>query len=280
MSKVALVTVHGMGVTKESYADGLIAGLQKRMGDKYAAVKHYKVYYQTLLQDNERQIWEDVEENAKVRYHELRKFLLYGFGDAAGLENRKEQGGSMYEQAQLTIANALLMAFHNDGPDTPVVFITHSLGCHVLSSYLYDAQKFRDGGQASAGIWTKDHPFIAGLSAEQKKFLWGDTAMGWITTGCNIPIFVAAHKKVDIVPIKPPRDGFKWLNLYDPDDVLGWPLEPLSPSYRKLVEDVAINAGHGMLGLAGSWNPLSHTLYWEDDDVIKPLAAMLTQLTH
>ena len=40
-----------------------------------------------------------------------------------------------------------------------------------------------------------------------------------------------------------------------------------------------MNAGHGMIDwLARSWNPLSHACYWDDDAVIAPLAAMLTQL--
>lgn len=62
-------------------------------------------------------------------------------------------------------------------------------------------------------------------------FLRAETCMAWVTTGCNIPLFVAAHKTMNIKPIQPPNGSptFKWLNIYDPDDVLGWPLQPLSP---------------------------------------------------
>jgi hypothetical protein len=30
--------------------------------------------------------------------------------------------------------------------------------------------------------------------------------------------------------------------------------------------------------LLKSWNPMSHTLYWEDDEVLGPLATMLKQM--
>jgi hypothetical protein len=117
------------------------------------------------------------------------------------------------------------------------------------------------------------------LTESEKNFLACGTALGWITTGCNIPIFVAAHKEMTIIPIAAPRPSFKWLNIYDPDDALGWPLRPLSEGYRVLVEDRAINAGHGVIDwIVKSWNPLSHSSYWQDDQVIGELASMLTQL--
>ena len=70
--------------------------------------------------------------------------------DAAGLENRKEIRGSVYELAQGEIARILLGAC-TANPAMPVVFLAHSLGCQVLSSYLYDAQKALAGGQVQAG---------------------------------------------------------------------------------------------------------------------------------
>ena len=76
-----------------------------------------------------------------------------------------------------------------------------------------------------------------------------------MTTGCNIPLFVAAHDPV--VPIDPPATGFEWHNYYDPDDVLGWPLAGLGDDYGRLVTDHPINAGGSVLDwFLKSWNPL------------------------
>ena len=76
------------------------------------------------------------------------------------------------------------------GANGPVVFVTQSLGCQVLSNYLYDAQ--RPVGQVAAGIWRDidvHSQDIAGhaLSADEIAFLRGQTVQYWVTTGCSIP---------------------------------------------------------------------------------------------
>ncbi|PWF48798.1 hypothetical protein [Massilia glaciei] len=285
MKNVALITLHGMGETPPDYAGEILKPLRKKMGSLLDAVDVRPVYYQEEMQANQREIWTRIDEHSKVHYDALRKFLLFGFGDAAGLESRKDDDASVYELAQVDIARALLQARRANHKDTQVVFLTHSLGGQVLSNYLYDAQKKRRGGTVSAGVWKDpDHTLRnisgpGGLTPDEKNFLRGDNCIGWISTGCNIPIFVAACKEMHIRPIDPPRNGFKWLNLYDPDDVLGWPLQPLSAGYRALVEDRAINSGNGAINfILKSWNPSAHSSYWTDDDVVDPLARMLGQL--
>jgi hypothetical protein len=275
MGKVALLTIHGMGEQPLDYADDMRRALQHRMGAAFANVDVHSVYYQHLLKPNELDVWNRVHERSKVRYDQLRKFILFGFADAAGLENRKEYDDSVYEQAQMEIARALLAILANRGPDTPIVLLAHSLGCQVMSSFIYDAQKRAGGGLVTAGIW-KPGRMADSLTAQQRKFLQCGTVRCYLTTGCNIPVFVAAHQRMDVKPIIKPNPGFSWLNLYDPDDALGWPLQPLEGGYETLVEDRVVNAGQGILDfMTKSWNPLSHTAYWTDDEVIKPLSAML-----
>ncbi|MCH7957406.1 MAG: hypothetical protein IIB63_07635, partial [Proteobacteria bacterium] len=103
---------------------------------------------------------------------------------------------------------------------------------------------------------------------------------GMITFGCNIPLFTFAYTKV--VPIQFPapdlpdpgdvRDKAKWLNYFDPDDVLGYPLKSINAAYDAVVdEDIAINVG----GLLSNWNFLSHTKYWTDNDFTKPAAEFI-----
>jgi len=275
MSKVALLTIHGMGEQPLDYADDMRRALSHRMGAAFANVDVYSVYYQHLLKPNELDVWNRTRERSTVRYEQLRKFILFGFADAAGLENRKEYDNSVYEQAQMEIARALLAILEHRGPDTPIVLLAHSLGCQVMSSFIYDAQKRAGGGAVAAGIW-KPGRMADSLTAEQRKFLQCGTVRTFVTTGCNIPVFVSAHQRMDVKPIIKPNPGFTWLNLYDPDDALGWPLQPLEGGYETLVEDRMVNAGQGILDfMTKSWNPLSHTAYWTDDEVIKPLASLL-----
>jgi len=276
MSHVALLTVHGMGPTSRDYAHPLFARLRTTL----AGVDYFSVYYQDILKPNQEAVWARVANDTPLRYPELRRFLLFGFGDAAGLENRKEDTGSAYELAQTAIA-AELLAAHAAQPNVPVVFLAQSLGCQVLSSYLYDAQKAAAGLPVVAGIW-KDvdawslRTLGRRLGADERAFLAGGTCSALLTTGCNIPIFVAAHKQLDIKPIARPTPDFVWINLYAPEDALGWPLQPLSQGYDALVEDRAIHVGHGLVDhLLKSWNPWSHTLYWHDAQVLAVLEDLL-----
>ena len=284
MPTVALVSVHGMGETPRNYAAEVFGQMRSRLGpDLRERLACYSVYYQDILQKNEQLVWNRVDRQSKVHYDELRKFMLFGFADAAGLENRKEIPGSVYELAQGEIARNLLGACTANHA-MPVVFLAHSLGCQVLSSYLYDAQKARAGGRVEAGVWRDIDGWARMavgrvLSEREKLYLAGGTCSGLLTTGCNIPIFVAAHRNMHIKPIAPPTPIFHWLNLYDPDDVLGWPLQPLSEDYRVLVEDRAINAGQGAVTrMLKSWNPLSHGAYWQDNAVLEPLAGMIRRM--
>ena len=106
------------------------------------------------------------------------------------------------------------------------------------------------------------------------------TLAGMVTFGCNIPLFTFAY--TNVAPIVFPaaelpdpgdvRDKAKWLNYYDPDDVLGYPLKSINAAYDAVVdEDIPINVG----GLFSSWNPLSHNKYWTDNDFTKPAAEFI-----
>lgn len=276
---VGLLTIHGMGNTDRGYETDLLTSLRKRLGkDAANSFSPYPVYYQDLLQDNEKQVWDAVDK--LVHYDDLRRFILYGFADAAGLENRKEVLGSVYESAQLRIADQMMRARKDLGAGAPLVVIAQSLGCHVMSSYLWDARlavRARSGEPGvrypGAGVFREDVIGAMGWSLDDLKYLAGSRLMVLYTTGCNIPIFIAAHQKMNIRPIDAPNDRFRWINYYDPDDVLGWPLQPLKNGYETLVQDRRINSGSGVVNfILKSWNPMSHGAYWTDGDVIKALA--------
>jgi hypothetical protein len=280
MPQAALLTVHGMGETPREYAEPVFHALRDRLAGVMDRIDFRSVYYQDILKPNQEAVWARLDGAVKLHYDSLRRFLLFGFGDAAGLENRKEIEGSVYELAQAAIARQLLGVYKHD-PATAIVFLAQSLGGQVLSSYIYDAQKALSGGAVGAGIWKDIDAWSRRalghkLTADERKFLAGGTCAGFVTTGCNIPVFVAAHKTMDIKPIARPTPRFEWINIYDPDDALGWPLQPLSPGYAALVDDRQINAGQGMVNwILKSWNPWSHSAYWGDGQVLEAVEGML-----
>ena len=282
MKNVALVTIHGMGETEPDYADDLQHRLVKTLASKAPQLHFGSVYYQDLLQYNEQRVWQAL--GSRLRWNKLRRFMLFGFADAAALEHRKELPHSLYHYAQLKIARTLYLAKQQLNENGRLVLLAHSLGCHVTSCYLWDAQQAKAGNKPAAGIWRDIKRYQAGISGDTPlteqdiAFLRGDSLAALITTGCNIPIFVAAHAVEQIIPFAKPSPYFVWHNYYDKDDVLGWPLAELSDTYAAAVQDHAINAGGGFWGwLAASWNPLSHNQYWQEDTLIQALQRQLSQ---
>lgn len=266
--KLAFLSLHGMGETLETYHEELRSNIERRLGlDAWSQIHFDSVYYQDILQVNQDDLFGRVRD--KVDYRKLRKFLLSGFSDAGGLEYSRQTPGSAYEKSQKRIFDALGRAFTAlGGAPGPVVFIAQSLGCQVLSNYIWDADRHADRPK---GIWQHAHGDLAPEDLEFRKL---KSLRVLVTTGCNIPIFVGGLPMGDIQPIQRSPDELTWENYYDEDDILGWPLRDLSDGYNDLVTDIEVNVG----GLFTSWNPFSHTKYWEDDDVLTPLAAHLRSL--
>lgn len=281
--KAAFITIHGMGRTELDYNHDIVSEMKDRLKSLSEHLHFGKVYYQDILQQNEDRVWNNVVR--KVKWDELRKFLLFGFGDAAGLEANKEGKGSDYWLAQIAIAKELLVARDAMENNGPIVILAQSLGGQVASCYFWDANlKTARGKEPTVGIWKNIEEAASEIAPTRRltndeiDFLRGSTFRTFITTGCNIPIFVAAHAKEDILPIYP-NNNFKWHNYYDKDDILGWPLSDLSDEYKSIVVDHQINATGGIMGwLLKSWNPMSHTQYWLDEDLLTPLEQTLRPL--
>jgi hypothetical protein len=262
MAKVAIITVHGMGNTPTHYANDLKNRLQAALASEWEQISFQSVYYQKLLQHNQDRVFQAMKRHLAGK--ELREFLLYGFSDAASLESSRDSARGAYVQAQLQVVEALRNAYADlGGQPGKVVIVAQSLGGQVLSNYIWDAQH-----PGRSGIWRNIADYVT-VDAEELAFLKLESLYRLFTTGCNIPIFVAGYG--DIMPIAAPNPAFRWFNFYDADDILGWPLQPLSPAYEALVEDVPSNVGRGIIGWLTSWNPLSHGNYWDDRGILDAL---------
>ena len=282
MPNVALVTLHGMGETQPNYADALFNQLRQLSSPADQGLYCAAVYYQDLLQYNEQRVWQALGKG--LRWATLRRFMLFGFADAAALEHRKEQPHSLYHYGQLKIARTLYVARQQLAANGKLVLLAHSLGGHVLSCYLWDAQQAKAGNKPAAGIWRDIKRYQAGISGDTPltdadiAFLRGDHLAAVFTTGCNIPIFVAAHALEQIIPFAKPNASFVWHNFYDKDDVLGWPLAGLSDAYASIVTDIEVNASGGFWGwVSASWNPLSHNQYWREKSFKQRLYTFISQ---
>lgn len=261
MKDVALITLHGMGREKDGYYADLEAGLKKRLGDQWYRVSFQNVHYARILQQPQDALWQAMmaEPNNSLDGTKLRQFLLFGFGDAGSLEHSAQKDKAKYVRVQQAIQATLKKAYIDLGedPTKPVIIIAQSLGCQVISNYLWDAEHNR---------FVFEH--TTGIDQDELRFLKLESLANLVTTGCNIPLFISGLDQREC--FSPPNRHFRWDNYYDADDVLGWPLKQLGTSFD-IVQDHDINAG----GLFTAWNAFSHGKYWSDKDVIKPLARAL-----
>lgn len=275
-----------MGDQDTDFADGMIKEIEERIHDKEkldpSEIEWQPVWWAPVLSSAESDLWRRSQRGNDLDYKKLRLFVLHALGDAVAY--RKVDKSKLHEgdinsydeiHAQVkkdmkTLRERTRAGKPANAPEVPLIIIAHSLGCHILSNYIWDLQK-------------KDAKSIGNNFEDMK------TLSGLLTFGCNIPLFTLANNRVE--PIKFPlpvakyfpkgtsanaiKASTKWWNYYDPDDILGWPLKPLSQSYRRAVhKDVPINVGV----FWSSWNPASHGGYWGDNDFTVPASKAIAKI--
>ena len=270
MSKdLGIVVIHGIGETTKDYHFGLQESIKRKLDKPSWSKLHFEpIFYQNLIQQNQYNIWERMVQKEVLDWKGLRKFMLFGFGDVASLEHKADTK-SAYHKVQKAIVEALRKTRKELGDrDKNIILIAQSFGGQIISNYIWDFQNKKGGFQPD------NNPDFIQLASGEESFLKLNSLRYFFTTGCNIPLFVAGFN--EIYAIKKPNKDFKWFNYFDKDDVLGWPLKPLSESYEKVVEkDIEINAGNFFIK---GWNPLSHTGYWTDKDFVNPLCKTIQSL--
>jgi len=260
-NKIAIMSFYGMGSQTNSYYDILYKELENRFSQELDnRIKRVSVDYHTLFNTNQSNVWARMKDETDLDCRRLREFMLKSFSDAVTTEHMPEKPDSLYLKIQKLIKEELDGVIASTvGEPIPVIIFAYSLGCEIISNYIWDAQHCK-------GIWTNTEP---------TPFQSLETCSLMFTCGCNIPLFVSGLDKIQ--SFARPNPDFKWFNYYDKDDILGWPLKPLnkpednSPnSYQKLVtKDIAINTG---------WNPLSHSDYWTDKHFLDPVANKIKEL--
>ena len=263
-SEVGVLIVHGMGAQEPSFADAFIAEMQGRLlrlGIAPEAVAWRAGWWADTVKAREDGLWDKLSRDHTLRYEGTRRFVISHLGDALAYQRVPGPGIDVYRTIHARIREHLAALRDQMGGDKPIVVLAHSLGSAIVSNFVWDEQKSPTPGTTA----TERMEMLAGL----------------VTFGANIPLFTLCLDEVIAIRFPVPalaaplRAASRWLNFFDADDVLGYPLRPLSPSYRDAVSaDLQINVGSALR----SWNPLSHEEYWTDNDFTGPVAAMIREV--
>lgn len=279
--KLAVAVIHGIGSQGEAkppstdklvfsgdLRDRIAGELGRPAFDKRIAWR--EIFWSDVLQDRQNRYLTKIK--PLTRGDKLRSFLLCNIADASAYRLTGDKNNTTYTDIHARVEETVRDLEGDVEEGAPLVVLAHSLGAHIMSNYIYDMQKARE--YEAEGL-------LATTPFQQLR-----TMAGFVTFGCNIPLFTFAYQKDKIKPIDYPGVGIPedarlapwWLNFYDQDDILGYPLEFIGPKYKELVTgeqlaETSINAG----GLEAFWNPLSHNGYWKDDDFYKPAAQFLAQ---
>lgn len=96
-NEVVILAIHGMGDTPPSFADKFQNKLARKLGSNWVNIYFDTIYYANVFQDNQARVFNRIKANDEIDWIALRKFLMFGFSDAAGFERKCNEQGSPYE---------------------------------------------------------------------------------------------------------------------------------------------------------------------------------------
>lgn len=252
--KVVLLPIHGMGnISKQEFGEEikrLKADLSAYIDLNEVFIPEFGVFYSDITQENEDKYWNALPGRLKTGVRgKMRRFLLSGLSDAVALMH--EDGEEFAEILECTINQ-----IEEEHGYLPIVILAHSLGGTLLLQMMLN------------DVVECDSEFFGYTGILE----YLDTI---ITTGCNIPLAYSGFSHVNYCQC--PR----WVNLYDADDLLGYPLKPLGALFTdekdgisfETVEDIEVSVG----GVSG-WTPASHSNYWTSKDVLDVIVGELTRI--
>ncbi|MGV2827200.1 hypothetical protein [Myxosarcina sp. GI1(2024)] len=287
-SKVAVAIAHGICVGNEfdreespKYTDGMAQALKLKLAeiagqsgsedqklewaDSKLAIS--AINWTPVLREERKNLYYKLGVNKLNSFFGLREFIFQAIADSLTYQITKSKLDDFwgYNTIHRCFADSLndLAKENWAGGDAPLCIIAHSLGTVIASNYIYDLE-------------TNKAQIDLGNTPLER----GETLTSVYTLASQIPFWSLRYPNFDR-PIRVPSEKLdrhysnlqgEWINFYDQNDILGYPLKILNEAYSEAVtEDKVVNVG----SLLETWNPLSHCSYWTDEDVINTIATGL-----
>ncbi|MBW4545937.1 MAG: hypothetical protein KME25_16035 [Symplocastrum torsivum CPER-KK1] len=274
--KITVAIIHGIGTANEDFVDEtkpdkFAGGIAKPLKSRFAALmgetledtdsklKIKPVYWAPILQRPQNELWDRLEVKNLSSFFKLREFVFHSLADSIGYQITPSKR-NIYDQVHEKFAETLQELAKDGDEKAPLCIIAHSLGSVIASNYIWDLQN------------KKANIEIGNTSLEK-----GETFALFYTFGSQIALWRLRYDDFG-TPITVPSPELskhyqnlkgEWLNFYDRDDVLGYPIKNINEEYKKVVtRDIEVKSGN----FPSEWTPLSHNGYWTDSEVVEPIA--------
>ncbi len=271
-TRLAVFIVHGIGDQKKGFSDDMQENLRSNFkralqhmgqGDREGqddALIFREGLWADITQGGEDTLKSRIfnDPDTDVDWIKARKFFVDYLGDAISyFKGKASDVYSQYNAIQSRIDGLVQNLSNKTNPDqnTLLTVVSHSLGTVVLSDYLYDK---RD-------------------TLEPKHQL---VFSNFFTLGSPIALYAnrfynhnsPSNPFANFQPQKVKDPNGLWINLFDEDDLVGYPIRPVNSYCKKTVAaDLNVSVGSFLSG----GTPASHTGYWEDKEVGKIIAEKL-----
>jgi hypothetical protein len=298
---VAVALIHGIGTQNPDFAEATLERLGDRLrgaGVEPEAWVGWGIHWQPALNAAQRAYLERATAAHDLDWQDLRSFVVHSLGDAAAYQrppepgrtpagaNGDSEGGAMdpglaielrsddaYQRVHALLAESLRQRVASDPrlAEAPLVVGAHSLGAHVFSNFAWD---WLNGDGRAQRAYPEIHDSRRSALERMR------TLAGIVTFGANLPLFLFGLERAVPLPFPPPEmaerfgGGCRWLNLFDRDDPLGWPLQPINEAFAEAVHEDRVVRLRG----PAAPTPLAHNAYWTDEALIDALAQQVMAL--
>ncbi len=284
----------------QNQAARLKRSLIKNRPDLNGKIEIKPIRYSDILQQRQSDVWErmrsagddfgrgfgSLRNLSRYIWLNLRRFLIFNITSGFLVNHQAAVSGSVYKKVMHRFKDEIIDGWEKipaeDRESTVVVVLADALGGHLISNYIWDVQC------VLADDCTTESNLLDGLDPSLIKIVSLQKIDLLVTTGCSIPLFISGFPEIQAIENNRLGYRFRWLNIYDDDDLMGWPLQPLGAyfdegrrgrSYADLVEDVQMNAHGGLRGyFMKGLNPYTHWEYLETGSIKQRLAQEIGRL--
>jgi hypothetical protein len=296
---VVVVFVHGINTTSQNYYEPLRDRIQKALPEQARDHVIFRaVFWADIVRGRQQEYLNYARTAVGFRANDFHTMVIEGLGDAAAYQKTEKRTNSAYYEIQGRIRKTVRDAALPDADHRPLVFVGHSLGCHIVSSYAWDLHKYKDPNAYHSTDLDEGTQRFVGSLASKTAFERLDTFAGFITMGSNMPLFTFTFGPQHVYPItrahhwmaQPPFPGpalddatrakAHWHNYYNRYDPLGYPLKPLNDAYdtELRLTDHRTKA-HGWGRVFGKYAMMTaHNSYWTDRKVAGGAADLIADI--